>query len=181
MADMLVRLFALPGISPLIEELKNTRISLRKPHPREAGSIVPWVRDHFSEQWAAECRGALENRPVTCFIATELQPVIVPGDDPYNLPPERLVGFACYDIVAKGMFGPEGVHPEYRQRGIGKVLLLACLHAMAADGYAYGVIAWAGPTEFYEKTVGATIIADSEPGIFRGSLIAESKGSTHDR
>ncbi len=37
-------------------------------------------------------------------------------------------------------------------------------------GYAYAVIGWAGPTEFYEKTVGATIIEGSEPGIFRGPL-----------
>jgi GNAT superfamily N-acetyltransferase len=105
--------------------------------------------------------------------------VSLPWDDPYNLPPERLVGFACYDIVAKGMFGPEGVHPAYWQRGIGKALLLTCLHAMAADGYAYAMIAWAGPTEFYEKTVGATLIADSEPGIFRGPLIVENEGSAH--
>ena len=33
-------------------------------------------------------------------------------------------------------------------------------------GYAYGIIFAAGPVDFYAKTVGATVIPDSEPGIF---------------
>jgi len=171
MADMLVRLFSLPKVSPLLARLSDERIILRRVCPAESDFIVPWIRHHFYEKWAAECQGAMQNRPVTCFIATEFQPIPEPDEDPYNLPPERLVGFACYDIVSKGLFGPEGVHLDYRGRGIGKALLLVCMHAMAADGYAYAVISWAGPTEFYEKTVGATIIEGSEPGIFRGPLV----------
>jgi len=173
MADMLVRLFSLPPMDSLLEELDSEGIILRRAHPSEAGIIVPWVSANFHEKWAAECRGALEHRPVTCFIASALLPVPEPDSDPYNLPPEKLIGFACYDITAKGMFGPEGVLLEYRGLGVGKALLLACMHAMANDGYAYAVISWAGPTEFYEKTVGATMIENSEPGIFRGPLVAE--------
>lgn len=173
MADMLVRLFSLPPMDSLLEKLDSEGIVLRRAHPSEAGIIVSWVRENFHEKWAAECRGALEHRPVTCFIAAALLTVPEPDNDPYNLPPERLIGFACYDIISKGMFGPEGVHPEYRGLGVGKALLLVCMHAMANDGYAYAVISWAGPTEFYEKTVGATLIENSEPGIFRGPLVAE--------
>jgi len=33
-------------------------------------------------------------------------------------------------------------------------------------GYAYGIIGGAGPTEFYERAVGATVILDSVPGIY---------------
>jgi len=173
MADLLVRLYTLPPVTPLQEQLHAEGIILRRAHPSEADTIVSWVLQHFYEKWAAECKGALGHRPTTCFIATELQPVPVAAGDPYNLPPEKLVGFACYDIVAKGMFGPEGVRPDYRGRQIGKALLLACMHAMANDGYAYAIISWAGPVEFYERTVGATVIDGSEPGIFRGPLILE--------
>ncbi len=173
MADMLVRLYSLPPITPLQEKLQSDGIILRRAHPSETGIIVHWVRQHFHEKWAEECRGSLENRPVTCFIATELRPVQAPNDDLYNLPPEKLIGFACYDTIAKGMFGPEGVHPDYQGRKIGKGLLLACMHSMANEGYAYAVIGWAGPTEFYKSAVGATIIDNSEPGIFRGPLVLE--------
>jgi predicted N-acetyltransferase YhbS len=94
----------------------------------------------------------------------------VPAGNPYDLPPEVLLGFACYDVASKGMFGPIGVREDYWRRGIGKALLLTCLHAMAMEGYAYAVIGSAGPAEFYAKTVGATVIAGSEPGISRGRL-----------
>ena len=68
------------------------------------------------------------------------------------------------------MFGPAGVREDYRGRAIGKALLLTTLHAMAAQRYAYAVIGWAGPVEFYMKTVGAILIEGSEPSIFRGLL-----------
>lgn len=173
MADMLVRLYSLPPMGSLQEELRTKGFILRRALPVEVDEISTWVHQHFQEKWAAGCRVALGHRPPTCFIVTEPQPVPEPDEDPYNLPPEKLVGFACYDIDAKGMFGPEGVHPDYRGRQIGKGLLLACMHAMANDGYAYAVIGWAGPTEFYKSTVGATLIEGSEPGVFRGPLVLE--------
>ena len=68
------------------------------------------------------------------------------------------------------MFGPVGVREDYRGRGIGKALLLASLHAMAGEKYAYAIIGWVGPIQFYAETVGATVIEGSEPGIFQGIL-----------
>jgi ribosomal protein S18 acetylase RimI-like enzyme len=171
MVDLLVRLYSLPVISPLLGALREGGIIIRKAHPSETDLIVPWVSRHFNQKWAQECKGALGNRPPTCFIAVRLMPASELDDSAYNLPPEKLVGFACYDIVARGMFGPEGVHPDFRSQGIGKALLLSCMHAMADDGYAYAVIAWAGPIDFYEKVLGATQIEGSEPGIFRGPLV----------
>jgi len=176
MSDLLVRLFQLPDLSPIKKKLAAEGIVIRRAHPAELDIICSWVRHHFNERWAAECQGAMNHRPPTCFIAAELQPVEDANDDPYNLPLEKLVGFACYDTVAIGMFGPEGVQPDYQGRGIGKALLLACMHAMADFGYAYAVVAWAGPIDFYKKTVGATIIEDSEPGIFRGQLYGTQEG-----
>jgi len=171
MADMLVKLYALPEITPVLEDLQKNGIEIRLAAPSEKPTIVKWVSQHFQETWANECEVALEQRPVTCYIAVEKRPIQPPAHDPYTLPPEVLVGFACYAAVSKGMFGPEGVRDDYRGRGIGKGLLLACLHAMRAERYAYAVIGWAGPVEFYKRTVGATLIENSEPGIFRGPLI----------
>lgn len=38
---------------------------------------------------------------------------------------------------------------------------------MHQQGYAYAIIGWVGPVEFYKKTVGAAIIPDSAPGIYK--------------
>ncbi|MEK7784776.1 MAG: hypothetical protein AAB658_05015, partial [Chloroflexota bacterium] len=35
----------------------------------------------------------------------------------------------------------------------------------------HAVIGWAGPVEFYAKTVGAVAIEGSEPGIYHGPLV----------
>jgi predicted N-acetyltransferase YhbS len=55
-------------------------------------------------------------------------------------------------------------------KGIGKALVLASLWALREMGYVYAVIGAAGPVRFYQKTVGAIIIPDSEPGIYTDSL-----------
>jgi hypothetical protein len=37
-------------------------------------------------------------------------------------------------------------------------------------GYVYGVIGGVGPIEFYQDAVGATVIPESEPGIYTDIL-----------
>ena len=37
---------------------------------------------------------------------------------------------------------------------------------MRDDGYAYAIIGGVGPAEYYAKTVGATLIEGSSPGIY---------------
>jgi len=170
MADMLVKLYALPELAPVLTEQKMKSVEIRQAHADEKSIISNWVREHINPNWARGCETALEQRPPTCYIAFEKDSAHVPTDNPYNLPSETLLGFAVYDVVAKGIFGPIGVREDRQDAGIGTALLLTCFHRMAADGYAYAVIGWAGPVEWYERTVGATVIEGSEPGVFRGSL-----------
>ncbi|HKY55481.1 MAG TPA: GNAT family N-acetyltransferase [Anaerolineales bacterium] len=173
MTDMLVKLYALPEVSFLLNILNRKGLEIRRPHASEKHVISEWVRQHFTDSsWASGCEVALENRPVSCYIAVEKSQAPVSSQNPYDLPDEVLVGFACYDIASKGMVGPLGVHENYRKQGIGSALLLACLHTMKEEGYAYAVIGWVASEEFYAHAVGATVIPDSEPGIFRGKLIA---------
>ncbi|MBF6614419.1 MAG: GNAT family N-acetyltransferase [Chloroflexi bacterium] len=171
MSDMLVKLYNLPEAAPLLARLKAEGIEVRRAHPVEKHVIAGWVRRYFSEDWAAGCEMSLEQRPATCYIAVEKGPAPEVSTNGYSLPDEKLLGFACYDVSARGMFGPLGVREDYRGRGIGEALLLSCLHSMLAEGYAYAVIGWVGPTEFYAKTVGATIIEGSTPGIYKGPLV----------
>ena len=167
MADLLVKLYDLPAIEPLIKDLKEQRIKIYRSIPAHKHLVVEWVRNYFPGTWPLETEAAFEQRPVTCFVAVQEMPDILPAEDPYDQAPELLLGFAVYDVTARGLFGPTGVREDYRRKGIGKALLLACLYAMLDEGYAYAVIGWAGPVDFYIKAVGAMVIEGSEPGIFR--------------
>jgi len=167
---MLVKLYDLPKLEPVLAEQRSNGVEIRPAHPDEKYIISSWVREHIKPNWAVGCEVALEQRPPSCYIAFEKDPQYIPTDNPYDLPSEILLGVAAFDVVAKGIFGPIGVRQDRRKTGIGKALLLACLHRMAAERYAYAIIGWAGPYQWYAKTVGATIIEGSEPGVFRGSL-----------
>jgi predicted N-acetyltransferase YhbS len=69
----------------------------------------------------------------------------------------RPVGFAAHAVYRPDLFGPLGVLPSERGSGIGRALLSACLHDMAAAGLAVAQISWVGPAQFYERAVGARI------------------------
>ncbi|HKM42995.1 MAG TPA: GNAT family N-acetyltransferase [Limnochordia bacterium] len=157
MPDMLVKLYELPRFDPILQVMEERNITIRLGIPPEKHVVLDWIREHFSEAWASEADVAFSQKPTTIYLAIEQES-------------QKLVGFGCFETTCKGFFGPTGVHPDYRGREIGKALLMACLHGLAHLGYAYGVIGGAGPVDFYQKTVGATEIPGSVPGIYRGML-----------
>jgi GNAT superfamily N-acetyltransferase len=154
---MLVRLYELPDVRPRIDALAADGIVVRLAMPYEKARLLKWVHGRFGEGWAGECDVALGNRPRSCFIA-------VAGG--------AIAGFACHDATCRNYFGPMGVAEEMRGRGIGAALLLACLHAMAAAGYAYAIIGGVGNGDIYRKVAGAVDIPGSSPGIYRDRLTA---------
>src|SRR5262245_47677886 len=155
MTDMLVKLYNLPESLPSISGLVPPEIKIRKPMGSEKSLSVQWVRENFGDAWGTEMDISFSRSPVSCYIAQQ---------------DREIVGFACYDAAALGYFGPTGVAEEFRGKGIGKALLLACLVEMKLKGYGYAIIGWVGPQEFYEKAVGATTIPDSTPGIWKDWL-----------
>ena len=167
--DMLVKLYNLPDVQPYLNKLKEKRIEIRPAWSSEKRIVANWVGEHFGDTWEREVASSFEQRPPTTFLATLTESNHTPRH-PYDLPKQTLLGFATYDAFYKGMFGPTGVREDYSGLGIGTALLLVTLQAMYANWYAYAVIGWTGPVDFYAKAVGATIIPDSEPGIFRGPL-----------
>lgn len=157
MYDMLVRLYDLPDLTPHLARQAEAGIDVRRPLAVEKSLVVEWVLQNFGQGWANECEVSFGQAPPLCYVAVDVEK-------------SEIVGFACHDVVYKNMFGPTGVHPDYRGRGIGAALLLACLHAMHAQGYAYAIIAGVGPAAFYAKVAGAVDIEGSTPGIYRGWL-----------
>lgn len=159
MHDMLVKLYDLDRYSKE-KTVEIPGIVIRKPIGPEKHVLTEWVGKRFFKAWAAEFDMAMGNRPITCFIA-------VKDKDP--------IGFACYDATARGFFGPMGVVDRYRKRGVGTALLFTTLDDMLQNGYGYAVIGGVGPSEYYKKTVGATDIEGSDPGIWN-SWVEDSAG-----
>lgn len=158
MADLIVKLYELPDDRLASEKLAATGIIIRPALACEKFQVMDWVLLHFGQGWAGECDVAFSNHPISCILAVR-QGVIT--------------GFACYyDSTMRNFFGPLGVEESSRGKGIGTVLLLRCLHCMAAGGYGYAVIGGVGAAEavFYETKVNAVAIPGSSPGIYRDRL-----------
>jgi predicted N-acetyltransferase YhbS len=152
MPDMLVSLVHLPPIEPLLEKLRGEGIFIRRPNPWDATALREFIEKHFSRGWADETSIAFSHQPITAFIATH---------------DEDIIGFGAYECTRRNFFGPTGVAEEWRGRGVGKALLLACLYGLQDMGYVYAIIGAAGPVEYYQKAVGAIVIPlDEGRGIY---------------
>jgi acetyltransferase (GNAT) family protein len=157
MADMLVRLYALPDSSALVARATQQGVTIRRPEPSERRQVVDWVRTTFTEGWAAECEIAFSSAPPSCWIAVR---------------DTALIGFACHDCTRRNFFGPAGVESAARGQGLGAALTLVTLTSMRDAGYAYAIIGGVGPAAFYAKVAGAMPIEGSTPGIYDSSFMA---------
>jgi len=154
MGDLLVSLYA-PGFTSLEQRTERTDLTIRPVLAPERHVLLAWIERHFSQNWASEAAVAIGHQPSSCIIA---------------LSDSELVGFACYDAVARGFFGPTGVAEAYRGRGIGVALLHRTLLAMKHMGYAYAIIGDPGPARFYTDVVGAIEIQIPGRGIYADML-----------
>ena len=155
MPDMLVRLWKLDynGFRNKQEEItKATGIRFLRVLSPNFKKVENFILKEFGEGWASETTAAFYHDPVSCFIAVDAK--------------SEILGFACYNATGKGFFGPTGVKKKMRGQGIGSVLLWRCLESLWEQDYAYAVIGGAGPVDYYAKAVGATVIEDSNPGIY---------------
>jgi hypothetical protein len=149
MTDMLVRLYAVDDVPSL------AGVTLRRPLMPERHVLLAWIGERFSPGWVSECAGAFALRPIACIIAVREQ---------------EILGFGVYDSVALGVMGPFGVSEAARGGGVGRAICLAVAHEMKAKGYQYAAVGGVGPRRFYERALGATDIAGSDPGMYRGML-----------
>jgi predicted N-acetyltransferase YhbS len=136
-------------------ENKSEEFIVRRAQPFEISVVRRFVSENFSANWADEISVGFARQPVSVFVATKER---------------ELIGFAAYECTRRGFFGPMGVVESAKNSGVGKALLLAALEALKEMGYVYAIVGAAGPVRFYQKTVGAIIIPDSEPGIYTDLL-----------
>ena len=144
--DMLVPLLnGLPNRSKYPAAARGNA-TIRRVVEADRDALFGFIRAHFDAGWANAIDVSMARQPPAAYVAAVSS---------------RLVGFAFYDAGNLGTFGPLGVDEEWRNRGIGAALLLRCLFAMRAHGYAYAVIRQVGPEDFYQKVCGATLILGS--------------------
>ena len=160
MADMLVKLYELPGLERAMEAASAQGVTVRRAIVAEKPRVLAWMQANFPA-WAAEVEAAFCRGPVSCFLAVRGQ---------------SLLGFACYDATCRNFFGPTAVLEAERGCGLGRALLLAALHAQREQGYAYSIIGGVGPADYYAKAVGAVPIEGSTPGIYSGMLSEPGPG-----
>ena len=155
MPDLLVNLLKLPELEQLIQELSAQGVIIRRAQPFEITHVRQFIEENFSIAWADEVSVGFAHKPVSVYIATRNATVI---------------GFAGYECTRRSFFGPTGVIESERGHGIGKALLIASLWGLRELGYVYAIIGGAGSVKFYQETVGAIVIPDSEPGIYSDLL-----------
>lgn len=163
MADMLVKLYALEDEDLFVSRYQDNGIIIKQAYRGDKHIIMDFIKKNFDANlWPNECERAMNNDPVSCFIAVK---------------EKKLIGFSCYDGTTRGFFGPIGVKEEYRKHGIGGFLLKRTLFAMREYGYAYAVIGWADPDafSFYKRYAGAEVIEGSsnEKSAYRNMITCE--------
>lgn len=154
MKDLLVNLydkkndfpFLLKKLEETLPDLAGTEVSPAQ--KEEKDRTLGFVKAYYEENWVRECEEAFSNEEITCYLARR---------------DGQIIGFACYDATAKGYFGPVGLLPEGKKKGVGRKLLYTVLQRMQEAGYGYAVIGWAKEAAgFYEKALRVWEIPDSE-------------------
>jgi len=152
--DMIVPLLALPDWTAANARAEAAGVRVRRALPWDLSQARHFVERCFTRGWADELACAWARVPISAFLAV---------DGP------QIVGFAAYDCAHPGVFGPTGVRPDRRGRGVGAALLLRCLHDMRARGYIYAIIGAVGPAAFYEKVCGAMLLPEHWPSYVSGA------------
>jgi ribosomal protein S18 acetylase RimI-like enzyme len=114
--------------------------------PNDFNRTIEFIKNLFpNNTWADEVKFSLKLQPPTTFIAKNEA--------------NEIVGWATHSQFFPGSFGPTGVEPSIRGKGIGTKLFLWCLWDIKQKGLDTCEIMWVeGNTiKFYSKAIGAYI------------------------
>ena len=154
MSDLLVRLYDLPNNDTRLPE----GIVVRRALAPERRVVIGWVERAFHSGWASECELAFSSSSGCNRDCNE-------GRSGHRV--------CLLRRHRQGVLRPDRRGGGERGQGIGEALLMATLHGMREAGYAYAIIGWAGPFDFYRRRTNAIEIPDSTPGADRGLLPRE--------
>jgi GNAT superfamily N-acetyltransferase len=148
MRDLLVPLYDLPDRPEPPDD-----VMVDRPAACCASGLLEIIGGEFGSGWRSEAG--------VCILRTP--PTMVAAFDTADGQP---LGFCCWDAAALGFLGPVGVFDGHRGKGLGRVLVLSCLHRMRQQGYGYAVVGGAGPEGFFESVCDARPIAGSSGSVY---------------
>lgn len=105
----------------------------------EENKVVSWVTEKFSACWGIEASMAIHEPEGGVWIAEK---------------DGEILGFSVYGGLEPNWFGPIGVDPKARGKGLGTILLYKCLESLRLRGYRYIIIPWTNHLFFYTQLEG---------------------------
>jgi len=142
-----LRLYTYPHrVSRVQEQLQKDSIDLRTASPSEKQELCDWIERQFTIFWSNETEYAFAKRNPSVVIAKDRR--------------GNILGFATFDGVAPGRFGPTGVDQSQRGRGLGTVLLFDAFQAMREAGQEMAVVHWTDLLFFYTQIPGLCGVRD---------------------
>jgi ribosomal protein S18 acetylase RimI-like enzyme len=125
-----------PEIAALQQSLAAEGLRVRPVSPADLPELLPFIARHFGWDWVRFAQEYLlelfgPGSDQVCFLVAVRE---VPDG-------EQIVGY-CQQ--RRERFGPFGVDPALRGKGIGRVLLFRCLEDMLAKGFQAAWFLWTG-------------------------------------
>lgn len=130
-------------LSADIRRLEREGFQIKRADSADTEHVLKFLGAEFPA-WVGETLECYKNRPVSLYICYHQG---------------EIVGFSAYDGNNRntGWFGPMGVLPITRGRGIGRILCQLCLEEIARQGHTQSIIPWVGPVRFYSKVCNSRI------------------------
>ena len=153
---MLVKLYELKPDPALDKRMSDQGVVIRRVLPPELRALVSWIVPRFGEGWVSEVDGRRR------------APAVAPASSRSRM--ERSPALPAMTRRRAASSARPASMRRMRGKGIGHALLLATLLDLRDQGYGYGIIGGAGPTDFYARIVGAIPIEGSIPGIYANML-----------
>jgi mycothiol synthase len=126
-----------------VHRLATEGYIIRRAESADRAAVLAFLRTCFPF-WEEEVLECFNNSPISLHICVRNGEV---------------VGFSAYQGNNKSLpwFGPMGVMPTERAKGIGAIVCKLCLRDLALQGHKKSIIPWVGPVRFYSKVCNARI------------------------
>lgn len=133
-----------PAVAEKYEALKTEGYEIRMFRREDTLALLAFMEQHFAH-WAPSVLDGLQHGNLEIMIATHQGEIVgfTQWENTYNDPPKG----------APGRFGPFGVRPDLRSKGIGAVIFYKLIERVAGNGARYLWFGWAGGRNlsFYER------------------------------
>ena len=126
-----------------IKRLNKDGVIIKRADKNNKEAVIKFLTQAFPS-WLGEVNETFKNNLVSLYI---------------SIIDDKVVGFSAYDGNNRGIgwFGPMGVLPVTRGKGIGAILCELCLRDIALQGHKQSIIPWVGPVRFYSKVCNSRI------------------------